>query len=135
MARNVNSQKALFDDLQFDRIGTSSQNDAIPERDKPAVIAGTQKKEEPRRDIADDWKDKMSVKKTFFFTPKNLEALKLRHAICADSAREFSRILNDALSQYLEPEIKALEEAEASGASAHERYFKALSILMGRGSE
>ena len=152
MARNVNS-KALFDDMQFDRIGTSESETAdTPKQEKRAVSVEKRvtsaehndapakkphksKKEDATKADRDSapsevYDSTMSEKKGFYLTKKNYEALKLRHTLEAESSREYSRIVNDALTLYLEKELRALEIAERSSCSSQERFYKALVVLM-----
>lgn len=131
MARNVNS-KQLYDDIQFDRIGTVDTPEPTP-APQPELKTKPKSTEKAKTVLSwenqDDYSEKKKVKKTFFFTEQNMDALKLRHELEAEHAREYSRIINDALEAYLQPEIHALEKAEATATSPKSRYYKALSIL------
>lgn len=119
MARNASS-KDLFGDLKFPAAEEAEPVKAKPKQTPPAY------QEEM---LADEWDEKMSVKKSFWITQKNMEALRLRHTLTATGLREYSRILNEALTEYLEEEVRALEKAYPMTSTPDERYYKALSIL------
>ena len=123
MAKNVSSKQGLFDDLDF------AQPSGLPERaEVENQTAGPSKAE---KDIWDEWKSKMTVKKSVYLTKRTTEALALRHAGMAKTDRDFSKTVNAALEEYLAEEIEALE-----GAGSHHlddemaRYSQALSVLM-----
>ena len=69
-----------------------------------------------------------TVKKTFFLTQKNYDALKLHHMMYASTAREYSKIVNEALELYLSDEIDALAVAETKSAGSR-KFVLALSML------
>ena len=119
MARNA-SASGLFDDLKF-----PAAEEPAPEEPKPKKAVPAFLKETPR----DEWEEKFAVKKSFFLTQQNMEALRLRHTLTAETSREYSRIINEALSEYLEEEIQALEKAYPITATPNERYYMALTTL------
>lgn len=119
MARNA-SASGLFDDLKF-----PAAEEAPPEKVKSKKTIPALQEEVDM----DEWDEKLAVKKSFFLTQKNLEALRLRHTLTATGLREYSRILNEALSEYLEEEVQALEKAYPITATPDERYYTALTLL------
>ena len=123
MAKNVSSKQGLFDDLDF------AQSSGLPKRDNVEnQTAGSSKAE---KDIWDEWKSKMTVKKSVYLTKRTAEALALRHAGMAKTDRDFSKTVNAALESYLEEEIEALEEAGIQQIGDEmARYSQALSVLM-----
>ena len=123
MAKNVSSKQGLFDDLDF------AQPSGLPERaEVENQTAGPSKAE---KDIWDEWKSKMTVKKSVYLTKRTAEALALRHAGMAKTDRDFSKTVNAALESYLEEEIEALEEAGIQHIGDEmARYSQALSVLM-----
>ena len=123
MAKNVSSKQGLFDDLDF------AQSSGLPKRDNVEnQTAGSSKAE---KDIWDEWKSKMTVKKSVYLTKRTAEALALRHAGMAKTDRDFSKTVNAALESYLEEEIEALEEAGIQHIGDEmARYSQALSVLM-----
>ena len=123
MAKNVSSKQGLFDDLDF------AQSSGLPKRDNVEnQTAGSSKAE---KDIWDEWKGKMTVKKSVYLTKRTAEALALRHAGMAKTDRDFSKTVNAALESYLEEEIEALEEAGIQHIGDEmARYSQALSVLM-----
>lgn len=125
MAKNVSSKQGLFDDLDF------AQPSGLPERaEVENQTAGPSKAE---KDIWDEWKSKMTVKKSVYLTKRTAEALALRHAGMAKTDRDFSKTVNAALESYLAEEIEALEEAEIQQVDDEmARYSHALSSLMAK---
>jgi hypothetical protein len=125
MAKNVSSKQGLFDDLDF------AQPSGLPERaEVENQTAGPSKAE---KDIWDEWKSKMTVKKSVYLTKRTAEALALRHAGMAKTDRDFSKTVNAALESYLAEEIEALEEAEIQHVDDEmARYSHALSSLMAK---
>jgi hypothetical protein len=125
MAKNVSSKQGLFDDLDF------AQPSGLPERaEVENQTAGPSKAE---KDIWDEWKSKMTVKKSVYLTKRTTEALALRHAGMAKTDRDFSKTVNAALESYLAEEIEALEEAEIQQVDDEmARYSHALSSLMAK---
>ena len=125
MAKNVSSKQGLFDDLDF------AQSSGLPKRDNVEnQTAGSSKAE---KDIWDEWKSKMTVKKSVYLTKRTAEALALRHAGMAKTDRDFSKTVNAALESYLAEEIEALEEAEIQQVDDEmARYSHALSSLMAK---
>ena len=125
MAKNVSSKQGLFDDLDF------AQPSGLPERaEVENQTAGPSKAE---KDIWDEWKSKMTVKKSVYLTKRTAEALALRHAGMAKTDRDFSKTVNAALESYLAEEIEALEEAEIQQVDDEMvRYSHALSSLMAK---
>ena len=123
MAKNVSSKQGLFDDLDF------AQSSGLPKRDNVEnQTAGSSKAEKV---IWDEWKSKMTVKKSVYLTKRTAEALALRHAGMAKTDRDFSKTVNAALESYLEEEIEALEEAGIQHIGDEmARYSQALSVLM-----
>jgi hypothetical protein len=123
MAKNVSSKQGLFDDLDF------AQSSGLPKRDNVEnQTAGSSKAE---KDIWDEWKSKMTVKKSVYLTKRTAEALALRHAGMAKTDRDFSKTVNAALESYLAEEIEALEEAGIQHIGDEmARYSQALSVLM-----
>lgn len=123
MAKNVSSKQGLFDDLDF------AQSSGLPKRDNVYnQTAGSSKAE---KDIWDEWKSKMTVKKSVYLTKRTAEALALRHAGMAKTDRDFSKTVNAALESYLAEEIEALEEAGIQHIGDEmARYSQALSVLM-----
>ena len=123
MAKNVSSKQGLFDDLDF------AQPSGLPERaEVENQTAGPSKAE---KDIWDEWKSKMTVKKSVYLTKRTTEALALRHAGMAKTDRDFSKTVNAALESYLAEEIEALEEAGSQHIGDEmARYSQALSVLM-----
>ena len=121
MAKNVSSKQGLFDDLDF------AQSSGLPKRDNVEnQTAGSSKAE---KDIWDEWKSKMTVKKSVYLTKRTAEAL--RHAGMAKTDRDFSKTVNAALESYLAEEIEALEEAGIQHIGDEmARYSQALSVLM-----
>ena len=125
MAKNVSSKQGLFDDLDF------AQPSGLHERaEVENQTAGPSKTE---KDIWDEWKSKMTVKKSVYLTKRTTEALALRHAGMAKTDRDFSKTVNAALESYLAEEIEALEEAEIQQVDDEmARYSHALSSLMAK---
>lgn len=119
----MSSKQGLFDDLDF------AQSSGLPKRDNVEnQTAGSSKAE---KDIWDEWKSKMTVKKSVYLTKRTAEALALRHAGMAKTDRDFSKTVNAALESYLEEEIEALEEAGIQHIGDEmARYSQALSVLM-----
>jgi len=119
----VSSKQGLFDDLDF------AQSSGLPKRDNVEnQTAGSSKAE---KDIWDEWKSKMTVKKSVYLTKRTAEALALRHAGMAKTDRDFSKTVNAALESYLAEEIEALEEAGIQHIGDEmARYSQALSVLM-----
>ena len=128
MAKNVSSRQGLFDDLDF------VQPSELPERTKSdQQIAEPTKTAKTKNDIWDEWKSKMTVKKSVYLTKRTAEALALRHAGMAKTDRDFSKTVNAALESYLSEEIDALEEAGSQHfADEMARYSQALSALMAK---
>ena len=128
MAKNVSSRQGLFDDLDF------VQPSELPERTKTdQQIAESTKTAKTKNDIWDEWKSKMTVKKSVYLTKRTAEALALRHAGMAKTDRDFSKTVNAALESYLADEIEALEEAGIQHFSDEmARYSQALSALMAK---
>ena len=122
MARNA-SPNSLFDDLKF-----PAAEEGTPVKAKPTKVVPIPQEE---MDLA-DWSDKLTIKKTFFITQQNIEALRLHSTLKATGLRESSRILNEALSEYLEEEVQALEKVYKTAATAEDRYYAALKLLTGR---
>ncbi len=52
------------------------------------------------------------VKKAFYLTPEVYEALKLHHMIYANNVREYSKYVNEAISDYLSTEIMVLSRID-----------------------
>lgn len=52
------------------------------------------------------------VKKAFYLTPEVYEALKLHHMIYASNVREYSKYVNEAISDYLSTEIMVLSRID-----------------------
>ena len=121
----MSSKQGLFDDLDF------AQPSGLPERaEVENQTAGPSKAE---KDIWDEWKSKMTVKKSVYLTKRTAEALALRHAGMAKTDRDFSKTVNAALESYLAEEIEALEEAEIQQVDDEmARYSHALSSLMAK---
>ena len=124
MAKNVSSGQGLFDDLNFAR--SPSASESTEESRKPSG-------QRPGNTVSEEWKGKMTVKKSVYLTRRNLEALALRHAGMAKTDRDFSKTVNEALESYLSDEIAALDEADSE--HMHDdvaRYSRALTQLMAR---
>ena len=110
MAGRVNPASLLSLDELFttESERTSNKEESQPEKPKTAQLG---KIEEPREHASEQ-----TVKKTFFLTERNYDALKLHHMMYASSAREYSKIVNEALEAYLSDEIDALAETEKKNA-------------------
>ena len=52
------------------------------------------------------------VKKSFYLSPEVYEALKLHHMIYASNVREYSKFVNEAISDYLSTEIMVLSRID-----------------------
>lgn len=126
MAKNVSPGQGLFDDLNF----------ANP---SSGPVQGISRKEtsETRQDIKpeiiirDEWKSKMTVKKSVYLTQRVSEALALRHAGSAKTDRDFSKTVNAALENFLAEEIMALEDASRQHLNDEQaRYRQALTTIM-----
>ncbi len=106
MAGRVNPASLLSLDELFT---TESERTSNKDEPQPESPKGTPRgsSEEPREHVSEQ-----TVKKTFFLTQRNCDALKLHHMMYASSAREYSKIVNEALEAYLSDEIEALAEAE-----------------------
>lgn len=125
MAAKVNPASLLsLDDLFTTE---SERNTKKEDREEPRLgdreKAAQTGKEEPQ-----DHASEQTVKKTFFLTQKNYDALKLHHMLYANSAREYSKIVNEALESYLADEIEALARAEKKAAGS-KRFVLAMSQL------
>lgn len=128
MAKNVSSGQGLFDDLSF---VNPSVVPAKPNRNQ--IIAGTKISDQQERSLLDEWKCRMTVKKSVYLTQRVTEALALRHAGIAKTDRDFSKTVNAALESYLSEEIEALEEAGRQHSDDEfARYSQALSNLMAK---
>ena len=122
MAKNVSSRQGLFDDLDF------VQPSELPERTKSdQQIAEPTKTAKTKHDIWDEWKSKMTVKKSVYLTKRTAEALALRHAGMAKTDRDFSKTVNAALESYLSEEAGSQHFANEMT-----RYSQALSALMAK---
>ena len=102
MAKNVSSGQGLFDDLSF---VNPSAVPAKPSRNQ--IIAGAKISDQQERSLLDEWKSRMTVKKSVYLTQRVTEALALRHAGIAKTDRNFSKTVNAALESYLSEEIEA----------------------------
>ena len=134
MAQKVNPANLLSLDALFSTEDERNRNKA--DEAEETESQGTDKKDAKRETDASDsqktaaqeHQSEQTVKKTFFLTQKNYDALKLHHMMYASTAREYSRIVNEALELYLSNEIDALAEAEAKVAGSR-KYVLALSML------
>lgn len=52
------------------------------------------------------------IKKSFYLSPEVYEALKLHHMIYASNVREYSKFVNEAISDYLSTEIMVLSRID-----------------------
>ena len=128
MAKNVSSKQGLFDDLDFAHPSNISER-TISEQQAESSF----KERRPENVILDEWKSKMTVKKSVYLTKRTAEALALRHAGLAKTDRDFSKTVNSALEKYLSDEIEALEEAGSQHfGDEMARYSQALSSLMAK---
>lgn len=128
MAKNVSSSQGLFDDLAFAQSPLSNRN---AERERRKGKSETVHCMEHR--ALEDWKNKMTVKKSVYLTKRNAEALALRHAGMAKTDRAFSKTVNAALEFYLAAEIQALEDADKDCLQDElSRYSRALSAIMSK---
>lgn len=128
MAKNVSSSQGLFDDLAFAQSPLPNRN---AERERRKGKAETEHCTE--HSVLEEWKNKMTVKKSVYLTKRNAEALALRHAGMAKTDRAFSKTVNIALEFYLAEEIQALEDAGKDCLQDElSRYSRALSALMSK---
>ena len=110
MAGRVNPASLLSLDELFTTESERTSNKEESQLEKPkTALRG--KIEESRERASEQ-----TVKKTFFLTERNYDALKLHHMMYASSAREYSKIVNEALEEYLADEIDALVETEKKNA-------------------
>lgn len=134
MAQKVNPANLLSLDALFSTEDERNRNKA--DEAEETESQGADKKDAKRETDASDsqktaaqeHQSEQTVKKTFFLTQKNYDALKLHHMMYASTAREYSRIVNEALELYLSNEIDALAEAETKVAGSR-KYVLALSML------
>ena len=134
MAQKVNpanllSLDALFsteDERNRNKAGDAEETEAQETCKKHA--RGETDASDSQRTATLERQSEQTVKKTFFLTQKNYDALKLHHMMYASTAREYSRIVNEALEMYLSDEIDALAEAETK-VTGSRKYVLALSML------
>lgn len=128
MAKNVSSKQGLFDDLDFAHPSNISKSTILDQKTE-----GSLQERRPENSISDDWKSRMTVKRSVYLTKRIAEALALRHAGLAKTDRDFSKTVNTALEKYLSDEIEALEEASSQHfGDEMARYSQALSALMAK---
>lgn len=112
MAQRVNPASLLsLDDLfttESERNSKNAENEGKPRTESSKVVALQ----------VQEHVSEQTVKKTFFLTQKNYDALKLHHMLYASTAREYSKIVNEALESYLTGELDALAEAEKKNAGS-----------------
>ena len=127
MAQNVSSGQGLFDDLSFVNPA------AVPQKPSQNQIIAGPRISQQEKTLHDEWKYRMTVKKSVYLTRRVTEALALRHAGIAKTDRDFSKTVNAALESYLSEEIEALEEAGRQHSDDEfARYSQALSNLMAK---
>lgn len=127
MAKNVSSGQGLFDDLSF------VNPTAVPQKPSQNQIIAGPRISQQEKTLHDEWKYRMTVKKSVYLTRRVTEALALRHAGIAKTDRDFSKTVNAALESYLSEEIEALEEAGRQHSDDEfARYSQALSNLMAK---
>lgn len=126
MAKNVSSGQGLFDDLNFaNSAAGSAQGGSGKETSETSYNC------RPEVIIRNEWKSKMTVKRSVYLTRRVAEALALRHAGSSKSDRDFSKTVNAALENYLAEEILALEDASRQHLNDEQaRYRQALSKIM-----
>ena len=69
------------------------------------------------------------VKKSFYLSPEVYEALKLHHMIYASNVREYSKFVNEAISDYLSTEIMVLSRIDKN-LSENARLAMAMNMIL-----
>ena len=134
MAQKVNPANLLSLDALFSTEDERNRNKADnAEETEPRQAGKNHKKGETdtfssQKATALEHQSEQTVKKTFFLTQKNYDALKLHHMMYASTAREYSKIINEALELYLSNEIDALAVAETKTTGSR-KFVLALSML------
>lgn len=134
MAQKVNPANLLSLDALFSTEDERNRNKAGDAEETEAQETGKNHAKgetdasDSQRTATLERQSEQTVKKTFFLTQKNYDALKLHHMMYASTAREYSRIVNEALEMYLSDEIDALAEAETK-VTGSRKYVFALSML------
>lgn len=104
------------------------END-IPSTEEKAGDVSQVKKAKRKSKAMEDEKNRQTIKLGFYLTPNNYAALKLHIALMGKSNHQDSKIVNQALTQYLSKELEVLDSLPDT-LSEEERFSKALKALL-----
>lgn len=118
MARNVSAREGLFSDLNFTNVADIKpiqqvqpvQEEAPAEQEKPKKKVKSAEAPHRKPGAGRPRNPERNVKKSFYIQEKIFDALQLNHDCFAEKGRDFSKIVNEALNQYLEKELLVIDE-------------------------